>query len=279
MTLLFIVCNYYFPYAENLFFPLFFGLFYVYVYPRISKNIYEYTLERTKELKTIKQSIEDETPLTQAEAREIRKLASTLEEEKDKALKNLSKKDEEWQVKLDNALGLMNEKVVGLNSDVVAANVMISDFEVAHDAFQKEQENIKGQLSQSNELLASKNDECEQLKKEIELLKKKLPKFTLKLPLEDVNVDIPPIQDNLIQSTQAYEQVMRYLHDEFDPMHEVNLVDKIVKATNLGKTLVRHIINTLIDDKVLINNAGTVMMTKEGAERVLNYIEKNNIPF
>lgn len=268
-------CGHYLPYANNFFFPILFGLFYVYVYPKISKEFYEYTLNRTKELKGIKQSIEDETPLTQAEAREIRKLASTLEEEKDKALKNLSKKDAEWQEKLDNELGRMNGKLVGLNSDVVAADVKITDLEVERDGLQKEKDSLQTQLTQSNQFLGSKNDECEQLKVEIERLKKQI--YTgPRLPLGDNDSSV----NNDITATEAYEQVMQYLHDEFDPMTEGHLVENIVRQVSLGKTLVRHIINTLMDEKILVNDNGMIKMTKEGAEKILAYVDKHpKIPF
>lgn len=78
------------PYAMNIWFPIAFGLFYVFVYPWVSKIFYEYTLERTKALKEIKQKIEDETPITQDEARQIRsdieQLTKERDEYRDKAL-------------------------------------------------------------------------------------------------------------------------------------------------------------------------------------------------
>ena len=60
------------PYAYNIFIPILFGLFYTYLYPMISKKFYQYTLNRTKELKTIKKDIEDKTPITEEEAKEYK---------------------------------------------------------------------------------------------------------------------------------------------------------------------------------------------------------------
>ena len=71
------------PYAMNVWFPIAFGLFYVFAYPWASKIFYEYTLERTKALKEIKQKIEDETPITQEEARQIRQDITRLSIERD----------------------------------------------------------------------------------------------------------------------------------------------------------------------------------------------------
>ena len=61
-----------FPYMYNIILPIGFGLFYTFLYPKISKYFYQYTLNRTKELKTIKKDIEDKTPITEEEAKEYR---------------------------------------------------------------------------------------------------------------------------------------------------------------------------------------------------------------
>lgn len=269
--------GYYLPYANNFFFPILFGLFYVYVYPKISKEFYGYTLNRTKELKGIKQAIEDETPLTQAEAREIRKLASTLEEEKDKALRILSKKDEEWQLKLDNALGDMNVKIAELNSDVIASNVLISDLETERNTLQKERENIQTQLTQSNQFLESKNDECEQLKVENEQLKKQhIPSAVI--PVKKV---IKSGTKSTLQMSDSYKKVMQYLHDYFDEIPESNLLNDISNHANIGRTVTRQILNTLIDENILINVDGTIKMTKDGADKVVSFVDSlsEEIPF
>ena len=60
------------PYTNNIILAIVFGLFYTYAYPIISKKFYQYTLNRTKELKTIKKDIEDKTPITEEEAKEYR---------------------------------------------------------------------------------------------------------------------------------------------------------------------------------------------------------------
>lgn len=265
------------PYANNVIFPILFGLFYVFIYPRISKIFYEVTLERTKELKAIKQSIEDETPLTQVEANEIRKLAVILEEEKYKALESLHKKEEEYKIKLDNSIKSYADRTTNLQNDLMSANTTIEnlrqDLESQNNAYIKLSEDVVNWEA----LLSSKDIECEALQIEIDKLKKKIPPIPPKLPLGDINANVV---DNDIKLSVAYEKVMQYLHDEFDPMTESDLVDRIVRSTKLGKTLVRHIIHTLRDDKILTNNGSIIVMTKEGTAKVLDYIEKsNNIPF
>ena len=77
------------PYAMNIWFPIIIGLLYVFVYPLVSKIFYEYTLNRTKALKKIKQNIEDETPLTQEEAKDLRNKYRDIEVELNEAYTEL----------------------------------------------------------------------------------------------------------------------------------------------------------------------------------------------
>ncbi|MDX9756358.1 MAG: hypothetical protein RBT52_02455 [Sulfurimonas sp.] len=77
------------PYAMNIWFPIIIGLLYVFVYPLVSKIFYEYTLNRTKALKIIKQNIEDETPLTQEEAKDLRNKYRDIEVELNEAYTEL----------------------------------------------------------------------------------------------------------------------------------------------------------------------------------------------
>jgi len=88
------------PYCMNVVLPILFGLFYVFIYPLLAKVFYQYTLNRTKQLKEIKQKIEDETPLTREEARHIIKEYKKLQkvneecEEKYLELQQTQKADE-----------------------------------------------------------------------------------------------------------------------------------------------------------------------------------------
>lgn len=265
------------PCAMNIWVPILFGLFYVYGYPRISKEFYEYTLKRTKDLKGIKQSIEDETPLTRAEAREIRKLASILEEEKDKALRSLSKRDEEWQLKLDNTIGDMNVKLVGLNSDVVAATVKITELETERDDLLKNKENILTQLIQSKESLNAAHSAFEQQKIEIEQLKNQgtLASF---IPTKKV---VKNNSNQTIKNSDGYKKVMQYLHDYFDSTSETQLLSAIGNHAQIGKTVARQILNSMIDDNILVNELGIIKMTKDGTDKVVSYVDSMNpeIPF
>lgn len=56
-------------------FPLITALFYIFVYPYLAKIPYQFSETRKKELKEIKQKIEDETPITQEEANRLRRVS------------------------------------------------------------------------------------------------------------------------------------------------------------------------------------------------------------
>lgn len=79
-----------FPYSLYEFFPLFVGpllaaILFIILYPYPAKWVYRYARTRQKELKEIRQKIEDETPLTIEEAQKIRKnhLLAQMEFQKD----------------------------------------------------------------------------------------------------------------------------------------------------------------------------------------------------
>lgn len=54
-------------------YPLLSALAYIFLYPLPSKYVYQYSRSRQKELKQIQQKIDDDTPMTQEEVRELRK--------------------------------------------------------------------------------------------------------------------------------------------------------------------------------------------------------------
>jgi len=64
---------------EGIAFPLLTTLAFIFIYPYPAKFVYEFTKNRQKELKRIKQEIEDETPLTIEESRKVRREMAMLE--------------------------------------------------------------------------------------------------------------------------------------------------------------------------------------------------------
>ena len=89
------------PWVFNIWIPILFGLFYTFIYPMASKKFYEYTLEKNKELKKIKQDIEDITPITQEEARTLRESITQLTENKYELEKKLIEVEDRYKNKVE----------------------------------------------------------------------------------------------------------------------------------------------------------------------------------
>lgn len=84
-----------FPTAQQVFFygslyPLITALVLIFIYPIPAKYVYRYWRKRQRDLKEIQQSIDDETPLTKEEARQIRQEALIASIEYDKVLQSRS---------------------------------------------------------------------------------------------------------------------------------------------------------------------------------------------
>ncbi len=87
-------------------YPLSTTILIIFLYPYPAKYVYEFWRKRQKELKEIRQKIEDETPLTIEESRQIRKQVYSLIEEHDEELR---KKDAEIS-KLKETVENLNKK-------------------------------------------------------------------------------------------------------------------------------------------------------------------------
>lgn len=78
-------------------FPLITTALIIFVYPYPARFVYEFWRQRQKELKAIQQKIEDETPLTKEEAREIRRNATSLQIKYDEEIEQNQKKFKELE--------------------------------------------------------------------------------------------------------------------------------------------------------------------------------------
>lgn len=72
--------------TNGILFPLLTALAYVFLYPYPSKFVYKFTRERQREISIIRQQIENETHLTMAESRDLRRQHRQLQEDHAKEL-------------------------------------------------------------------------------------------------------------------------------------------------------------------------------------------------
>lgn len=238
------------PYAMNIWFPLIFGLFYVFIYPKFSKIFYEYTLERTKELKTIKKDIEDKTPVTQEEARKIREDIDRLSDAKDEALNKLRTKEAEYKEKLESSLQPLRKEVESLKSELGNATQ-------ATQTLTEERDNLQHKLTQAEGFLSSKNDDYAALQRKADETKSS-------------------VNDTIVPKEKEDERlsILKYLHDSYEKTYEKNLLDTITTTTGMARAKARNIVTSLIDEGILEKDViEQVSITKEGGLKLVDQFE------
>src|SRR5450830_674466 len=85
--------------SHLIFFPLATSAIYIFILPWAEKIVFEYSLMRKKDLKISRQKIEDETPVSKEEARELRSLAEVAYKEYDAVIK--SRQEEIARLKIE----------------------------------------------------------------------------------------------------------------------------------------------------------------------------------
>lgn len=90
-------------------FPLLTTLFFIFIYPYPSRFVYEFWRRRQKEVKEIRQKIEDETPLTIEESREIRRAALQMEADFSRELDRKENEVRRLREELENNLELSHD--------------------------------------------------------------------------------------------------------------------------------------------------------------------------
>jgi len=243
------------PYSLNFLLPIIFGLFYVFIYPWISKVFYEYTLERTKALKVIKQEIEDETPITQEEARGIREDIDRLRDARDEARSKLRSTEEEYQQKLDNHLEPLQSALKKANEETNEFSSKIKDLE--------------HQFSQSKEFLEKKNNDYNELEKRYQESKQ----YT------DNQKSSVVITPELDIKEHDKTKILRYFYESnYKPLNESSLLDSIVHHTKLARPKAKKIIDELLNNNILRIEGSykKIKITDKGNDILLDIFDKDS---
>jgi hypothetical protein len=225
--------------------PLVFALFYVFGYPRISKIFYEYTLKQTKKLKEIKQKIEDETPLTQEEARwhrvEMEKLIQRNNSLEGSLAGEQKRYEEQVQIKIELETSKIREENIALQEQLDNAYTY--------------EEGLQGEIR-------NKEKEIDFLKQELENLK-----------IESAN----KVEENLIEDDEM--KILKYLYESnYKTTYRDSAINNIVSATKIPRVVVEKIVNELILKDTLTHNAGAVgdpvSISKKGGEYLMELFYK-----
>lgn len=258
------------PYVMNVLLPILFGLFYVFVYPKINKKFYEYTLERNKELKKIKQDIEDETPITQEKARELKREHYKLADERDQALEKLKESQKEHAEALTNAMKPLHDEI---QAHIAAHNVSNQLIE----KLKAENQKIQSQLDQSNQFLMSKNDEYSELENKVVDLEKQLASVDVKnatVKVEGVQANTSVVTDN--ETDISFISVIKYLHDSYDTTYEANILEKMYKELAIPKAVTRNILNDLVQQNILSRTpSNQILITQDGGKKLVEIMQKS----
>lgn len=128
-----------------LFGPLLATFFYIYIYPYPAKKVYEYVRNQQKEMKKIRQKIEDEHPMTQAEAKQLRE--KTLETKYQ--LEKQFDTEVDRNNKLETEIKFLREKIAKLQAEADQFDSNSNSYSEAkdrfHDAFKLDLKDTKTQ--------------------------------------------------------------------------------------------------------------------------------------
>jgi phage host-nuclease inhibitor protein Gam len=234
------------PCAMNVLVPILFGLFYVFWYPKINKKFYEYTLESNKELKKIKQNIEDETPLTMKESQEIRKEIDHLTVERDELRNRLTKTEQYYEQKYFTEVSSLKAENESLKKSLETLPTITAERDELKEKFGNikrvdlKTRTVSDALSETN---ANQNDED-----------------TIAIM---PNVEVPKA---LIKQEDDRTKVLRYFYEaNFTSDTESSLLTRVVQTTKIPRPKVKLIYDELVKEQILGNtNNGFVTITNNG---------------
>lgn len=110
--------------------PLATSTIYIFALPWAEKIVFEYSLERKKDLKISRQKIEDDTPISNEEARELRSLAEVAYREYDATIR--SRQEEIARLKVE--VFDLKEKLKSFSSSSENADTGLADLSTAQEA-------------------------------------------------------------------------------------------------------------------------------------------------
>ena len=238
------------PYAYNIFLPIFFGLLYTFLYPIVSKVFYDYTLKKNKELKKLKQKIEEDTPILIDEAIALKK-------------ENYDNTDK---------ISELEEKITSIRSDydIKITNIEnITKDKISHELNTKHQKKIK-ELKQDYEkniketqkgLEEDYKDAYQKLMKEKNTISEAFR--TIETQNKSLIIENQKLKEKIPKEIIRHESdrdtILKYFYtSNYKPMPTESALDSIVNATKIARPKVNQIIETLKQDKVLemTNNMG-----------------------
>jgi hypothetical protein len=102
---------------QGIIYPVLTTAFFLFIYPHPARFVFQYWRKQQSKLKQIRQAIEDETPLTIEEAREIKKEALNIELRYENEIELKSKEIKQLKNELESTKKILEEKHNIINSE------------------------------------------------------------------------------------------------------------------------------------------------------------------
>lgn len=245
-------------------YPLAIALFYVFIYPWFALKFYNATLGYNKKSMAIKQRIEDETPITQERARELKREHYKLADERDQALDRLKEREKEHNVILQDALKPMQNEI---EAHITAHNVSSKLIE----ALKAENES----LSKSLETLPAITAERDELKERTKNIKYRL--VTSDHPTETAiaqpsDIEIPK---EVLQTEDDRRKILRFFYESnYKTIFEDSVLDLIVQKTKVHRPKAQKLLNELIANNILRRDSSArISITTNGNETLIQMFD------
>ncbi|HZF70768.1 hypothetical protein [Sulfuricurvum sp.] len=247
-------------------FPLYIALIYVFIYPAIGLVFYYVTLWYNKKSMKIKQQIEDETPITQEQARELKREHYKLADERDQALEKLKESQKEHTQALANTLKPLQDQIESYYSTQKVSDELIQKLEAENESLKKSLENLP--------LITAERDE----------LKEKFDNI-IRLDTSDYSDDevvfaqSPTVEapKEIIQQEDDRTKILRYFYEgNYTIASESNLLTQIVNVTKIPRPKVKLIYDQLLLERILNKNtSGYVSITDSGNKMLVELFDNS----
>lgn len=223
-------------------FPLYIALIYVFIYPALALIFYYATLWYNKQSMAIKQRIEDETPVTQEQARELKREHYKLADERDKALDKLKEREKEHTEVLENALKPLQNEIEAYKIAANVSNTMI-------DSLKVEKENM---MQKHDAAINTHNTTINELKKQISNIKS--PAYVVANDPVIAKESIKNISIALASTPKEDDRtkILRFFYESnYKTTDQDTVLDRIVDTTKIARPKAAIILADLIKEGIL----------------------------
>lgn len=248
--------------------PISFGFFYVYCYPWMNQKFYDFTLQKRKKLKEIKQKIEDEMPFSQKEANELMQINFTLQNEKDELYRKYNVLKQEYEVKLEEETKALQYKIDTQKKLIEKTNNLLDDCnKKSNENFGEFSEKIKALEDEKNSLIQINNE----IKKHFADTNKEYNRLSNEN--ENYKIEFKRIKDKKFKKA-SFDEVLRYLYDSgFRTSTLDDFRDNLADTFGISAARVEHTINQLEIKKIVHITGGRISILPGGVDLLLNMFE------